>query len=202
MDADSSQAMEPSALPRSVPRCLRTRQVYRPKWHPAAVGLTLLLPVPRPPSPLARRFLYSHAHFRKYMTELPINQHHHPKRTMEKYDKKHARKRDKNETNKQIKLDIQLQSAYQAVMGSEPPYTNYTGNFKGVLDYVWFSSPHIRPLAVAPVPTAEDIMKCGIALPNVQSSSDHIMLLCDIQLGGGTGAQPPASPIFQGQQKV
>lgn len=36
-------------------------------------------------------------------------------------------------------------------MGSEPPYTNYTGNFKGVLDYVWFSSPHIRPLAVAPV---------------------------------------------------
>lgn len=49
-------------------------------------------------------------------------------------------------------------------------------------------------------------MKCGIALPNVQSSSDHIMLLCDIQLGGGTGhvgqAQPPASPIFQGQQKV
>lgn len=46
-------------------------------------------------------------------------------------------------------------------------------------------------------------MKCGIALPNVQSSSDHIMLLCDIQLGGGTGqqAQPPASPIFQGQQQ-
>ena len=87
-------------------------------------------------------------------------------------------------------------------MGSEPPYTNYTGNFKGVLDYVWFSAPHIRPLAVAPVPTAEDIMKCGIALPNVQSSSDHIMLLCDIQLGGGGGAQPPASPIFQGQQKV
>lgn len=47
--------------------------------------------------------------------------------------------------------DIQLQSAYRTVMGSEPPYTNYTGNFKGVLDYVWFSSPHIRPLAVAPV---------------------------------------------------
>lgn len=46
-------------------------------------------------------------------------------------------------------------------------------------------------------------MKCGIALPNVQSSSDHIMLLCDIQLGGGTGqqSQPPASPIFQGQQQ-
>lgn len=28
------------------------------------------------------------------------------------------------------------------------------------------------------------------------------MLLCDIQLGGASGAQPPASPIFQGQQKV
>ncbi|CAM9566192.1 unnamed protein product [Ectocarpus sp. 12 AP-2014] len=101
--------------------------------------------------------------------------------------------------------NMQLQSAYHTVMGSEPPYTNYTGNFKGVLDYVWFSSPHIRPLAVAPVPTAEDIMKCGVALPNVQSSSDHIMLLCDVQLGGGTGhsgqTQPPASPIFQGQQK-
>ncbi|CAN0096668.1 unnamed protein product [Pylaiella littoralis] len=98
--------------------------------------------------------------------------------------------------------NMQLQSAYRAVMGAEPPYTNYTGNFKGVLDYVWFSSPHIRPLAVAPVPTAEEIMKCGIALPNVQSSSDHIMLLCDIQLGGGSGqAQPPASPIFQAQQQ-
>lgn len=46
---------------------------------------------------------------------------------------------------------MQLQSVYRTVMGSEPPYTNYTGNFKGVLDYVWFSSPHIRPLAVAPV---------------------------------------------------
>lgn len=99
--------------------------------------------------------------------------------------------------------NMHLQSAYQSVMGSEPPYTNYTGNFKGVLDYVWFSTPHIRPLAVAPVPTEEDILKCGIALPNVQSSSDHIMLLCDIQLGGGAGAQPPppVSPIFQGQQK-
>ncbi|CAN0091651.1 unnamed protein product, partial [Discosporangium mesarthrocarpum] len=47
------------------------------------------------------------------------------------------------------------------VMGTEPPYTNYTGGFKGVLDYVWFSSPHIRPLAVAPVPTEEDILKVG-----------------------------------------
>ncbi|CAN0500563.1 unnamed protein product, partial [Discosporangium mesarthrocarpum] len=46
-----------------------------------------------------------------------------------------------------------------------------------------------------------DNKQCGIALPNVQSSSDHIMLLCDIQLGGVPGA-PPASPLFQGQQKV
>ena len=37
----------------------------------------------------------------------------------------------------EIAHSLSLESAYSAVTGSEPPYTNYTASFVGVLDYVW-----------------------------------------------------------------
>lgn len=77
---------------------------------------------------------------------------------------------------------IHLQSAYATVQQIEPPYTNYTDMFKGTLDYVWFSAPHLRPLAVAAVPTENEIHRCGRSMPNVQASSDHILLLTDFQV--------------------
>lgn len=90
--------------------------------------------------------------------------------------------------------DIQLQSAYQSVMGSEPPYTNYTGNFKGVLDYVWFSNPHIRPLAVAPVPTEEDILKVCIIF--ILLWIDQASMFSFVLLSAGHGSVDRA-PAYQ-----
>mmetsp|Transcript_2444 Transcript_2444/g.3467 ORF Transcript_2444/g.3467 Transcript_2444/m.3467 type:complete len:622 (+) Transcript_2444:235-2100(+) len=84
----------------------------------------------------------------------------------------------------QLTHNIQLASAYASVQGEEPSYTNHSGNFTGVLDYIWFAQPHIRPLAVSPVPDLEEIKKIGEGMPNCLYSSDHALLCCDVQLGG------------------
>jgi CCR4-NOT transcription complex subunit 6 len=89
----------------------------------------------------------------------------------------------------QLTHNIQLSSAYAAVQGHEPPYTIHTGTFTGVLDYIWFAQPHIRPLAVSPVPDLEEVLEIGEAMPNCLHSSDHALLSCDVQLGGGLTLQ-------------
>jgi CCR4-NOT transcription complex subunit 6 len=81
-----------------------------------------------------------------------------------------------------ITHSFQLGSVYQTVMGEEPWTTNYTENFKGVLDYIWYSAQNLVPLAVAPVPTEEQLTRYGQALPSTQLSSDHIMLISDLQI--------------------
>ena len=83
-----------------------------------------------------------------------------------------------------ITHNLKISSTYQTVTGDEPSFTNYTGGFKGTLDYIWYSSDNLRPLSAAPIVEEEAILKYGIALPNPQFSSDHIMMLADMQLGG------------------
>jgi CCR4-NOT transcription complex subunit 6 len=68
----------------------------------------------------------------------------------------------------EITHDINLVSAYHSVLSEEPKYTNFTTNFVGVLDYIWCSSDHLRPLAVVPVVNEDVITKFGTALPNTQ----------------------------------
>jgi CCR4-NOT transcription complex subunit 6 len=67
-------------------------------------------------------------------------------------------------------------------LGDEPWTTNYTGNFNGVLDYIWYSANNLVPLAIAPVPDEAQLRKHGDALPSTQYSSDHIMLIADMQI--------------------
>lgn len=89
-----------------------------------------------------------------------------------------------------ITHSFQLGSAYQSVLGEEPKQTNYTGHFKGVLDYVWYSIPSLRPLSAAPIPDETMLTRHGEALPSTEYSSDHIMLISDFQMvgsGGGNG---------------
>uniref|UniRef100_A0A7S2RJ55 Endonuclease/exonuclease/phosphatase domain-containing protein n=1 Tax=Rhizochromulina marina TaxID=1034831 RepID=A0A7S2RJ55_9STRA len=83
-----------------------------------------------------------------------------------------------------LQHNLCLMSAYAAVTGLEPVYTNYTQVFQGVLDYIWYSGQHLRPLGVLEVPTEEAIHSVGQALPNVQYSSDHVLMSVDLQLGG------------------
>ena len=86
-----------------------------------------------------------------------------------------------------ITHSFQLGSAYQTVLGEEPKQTNYTGHFKGVLDYVWYSIPSLRPLSAAPIPDETVLTRNGEALPSTEYSSDHIMLISDFQILSGNG---------------
>eukprot|EP00934_Nitzschia_sp_Nitz4_P007663 Nitzschia sp. Nitz4//scaffold2_size372955//184913//186912//NITZ4_000427-RA/size372955-processed-gene-0.508-mRNA-1//-1//CDS//3329546790//7653//frame0 len=89
-----------------------------------------------------------------------------------------------------ITHSFQLGSAYQTVMGDEPIQTNFTSNFKGVLDYIWYSAQYLRPLSVAPIPDETVLTRHGEALPSTEFSSDHVMLISDIQILSG-GSRPP-----------
>eukprot|EP00591_Stephanopyxis_turris_P004999 CAMPEP_0195514258 /NCGR_PEP_ID=MMETSP0794_2-20130614/5698_1 /TAXON_ID=515487 /ORGANISM="Stephanopyxis turris, Strain CCMP 815" /LENGTH=660 /DNA_ID=CAMNT_0040642459 /DNA_START=436 /DNA_END=2418 /DNA_ORIENTATION=+ len=84
---------------------------------------------------------------------------------------------------------FQLGSVYNTVMGDEPQFTNYTVNFKGVLDYMWYSAQNLRPLSAAPIPDEDTLTRHGEALPSTQFSSDHVMLISDMQIM--SGSRPP-----------
>mmetsp|Transcript_120360 Transcript_120360/g.245993 ORF Transcript_120360/g.245993 Transcript_120360/m.245993 type:complete len:652 (+) Transcript_120360:489-2444(+) len=86
-----------------------------------------------------------------------------------------------------ISHTFQLGSAYQSVLGDEPQQTNYTHNFKGVLDYICYSVSTLRPVAVSPVPDESILTRHGDALPSTEFSSDHIMLISDMQIMNGGG---------------
>jgi CCR4-NOT transcription complex subunit 6 len=68
-----------------------------------------------------------------------------------------------------------LSSAYAPI--GEPTFTNYTNDFVGVLDYLWFSQD---ALAVSKVlqPVDEDSVK-HTKLPNAYMNSDHISILSE-----------------------
>jgi CCR4-NOT transcription complex subunit 6 len=85
-----------------------------------------------------------------------------------------------------ISHSFQLGSVYNTVIGEEPHATNYTACFKGVLDYMWYSAQNLRPLSAAPIPEISVLTKHGEALPSTQYSSDHIMLISDMQIMGGS----------------
>lgn len=85
-----------------------------------------------------------------------------------------------------ITHSFQLGSAYQTVIGEEPLQTNYTTNFKGVLDYAWYSVQNLRPLSAAPIPDESTLTRHGEALPSTEFSSDHIMMISDMQILGNS----------------
>lgn len=89
-----------------------------------------------------------------------------------------------------ITHSFSLGSVYNTVMGEEPKATNYTVSFKGVLDYMWYSAQNLRPLSAAPIPDSSVLTKYGEALPSTQYSSDHVMLISDMQIMGGS--RPPS----------
>ena len=80
---------------------------------------------------------------------------------------------------------FQLGSVYSTVLGEEPKFTNFTAQFKGVLDYMWYTASNLRPLSAAPIPDSAVLTKYGEALPSTQFPSDHIMLISDMQIISG-----------------
>lgn len=60
-----------------------------------------------------------------------------------------------------------------------PPFTNYTGGFKGTLDYIFADKRHLEIASVIPLPNEEELSS-HLALPSVVMPSDHLALVCDL----------------------
>jgi len=71
---------------------------------------------------------------------------------------------------------LSLESAYQTVLGREL-ITNYTLEFKGTLDYIWYSKNYLEPLSVFDGLPLDGLTK-GNGFPNSKHPSDHIPLVC------------------------
>lgn len=84
-----------------------------------------------------------------------------------------------------------------SLQGEEPRFTNYTVGYEGTLDYIFFSPHTLRPAAVAIVPEESVLQSAGEALPSVQQSSDHLMLVADLQLLPAPNS-PMAPPLGMG----
>jgi CCR4-NOT transcription complex subunit 6 len=70
---------------------------------------------------------------------------------------------------------LQLSSAY-APLG-EPAFTNYTGDFVGVLDYLWYCHDTLGVSKVLQ-PVDEDTVRLS-RMPNAYMASDHISILSE-----------------------
>ena len=73
---------------------------------------------------------------------------------------------------------LPLLSAYATI--NEPKYTNYTGSFVGVLDYIFFTRTHLRCVACMDVDD-ESQLRQHTALPSPMYPSDHISLVSTLE---------------------
>lgn len=74
---------------------------------------------------------------------------------------------------------LRLVSAHRAVTGSEPTATNFTGNYQGVLDYLFVDPAAVVPTAVMQVPEPGELPG---PLPCPQYPSDHVPMIADLVL--------------------
>jgi len=79
-----------------------------------------------------------------------------------------------------VNHQLGFDSAYESVVGAEPIYTNYTGHYKGTLDYIFFSRQYLAAVAVLKV-QEESVLRGpeNEPLPNSQNPSDHIATVVD-----------------------
>lgn len=61
------------------------------------------------------------------------------------------------------------------------PWTNYTKDFKEVLDYIMFTHGTATVLQAVPIPPEEEL-SVNYALPNAKYASDHLALIVDMKL--------------------
>ena len=64
----------------------------------------------------------------------------------------------------------------------EPRFTNYTVDFNGAIDYMFYTGDSLVTSAVLELPDESDILRRNIsALPNAEWSSDHIALMAEFR---------------------
>ena len=60
---------------------------------------------------------------------------------------------------KRMTHGLSLVSAMTSNGQDEPLFTNYTGTFKGTLDYIWFAPSEFRVEALLSLPSEEELLK-------------------------------------------
>ena len=78
----------------------------------------------------------------------------------------------------QLTHHLALTSAYASI--GEPKYTNFTGHFVGVLDYVFYSRRHLRWVSVMEVEEEKKVRQYT-ALPSPLYASDHLPLIVELE---------------------
>jgi len=71
---------------------------------------------------------------------------------------------------------LRMSTAYETCNGKEAEYTNYTEDFKGTLDYIFFSADSLAVLAVSQVDEEAQLQQ-ETALPSSTRPSDHVSLV-------------------------
>jgi CCR4-NOT transcription complex subunit 6 len=84
-------------------------------------------------------------------------------------------------SNLGMRHSLEVSSAYASVLGREPAFTNYTGDFVGTLDYIWASANSVVPVRVLLTLPEEIVVSHNGALPNPFMCSDHLPLVADFQ---------------------
>eukprot|EP00927_Polykrikos_kofoidii_P060512 TRINITY_DN55470_c0_g1_i1.p1 TRINITY_DN55470_c0_g1~~TRINITY_DN55470_c0_g1_i1.p1 ORF type:complete len:652 (+),score=101.24 TRINITY_DN55470_c0_g1_i1:42-1958(+) len=85
---------------------------------------------------------------------------------------------------------MSMSTAYKICNGWEAEYTNYTEEFKGTLDYIWFTSDTLAVLAVSQVDDEQQLSQ-ETALPSSTRPSDHVSLVATFMFRDPlTDAQP------------
>jgi len=79
---------------------------------------------------------------------------------------------------KHLKLghSLRMSTAYETCNGREAQYTNYTEDFKGTLDYIWFTADSLSVLAISQVDDESQLTQ-ETALPSSTRPSDHVSLV-------------------------
>lgn len=76
--------------------------------------------------------------------------------------------------------DLKLNSSFALI--NEPPFTNYNGDFIGVLDYIWFTPQSLRVLGVLEPIGMDEIRAQKSPLPNAHFPSDHICTVAEFEV--------------------
>lgn len=78
--------------------------------------------------------------------------------------------------------DLRMRSAYSLAddTGKEPPFTNYTENFVGCLDYIWVSD-QLDTDSVLQLINEQDALQYG-SLPSKTYPSDHVSLFIKVTI--------------------
>jgi len=94
--------------------------------------------------------------------------------------------------------NLRIGTSYETCNGREAEYTNYTEDFKGTLDYIWYSSDDLVVLAISQVDD-EGQLSQETALPSSTRPSDHVSLVATFKYRdnneNSNDPSPPSRPV-------